>query len=984
MQASENNRGFYGIGIDVGGTNTDAVILEYLSKKILNFVKVPTTKDFYTGILQAIKQVIVSQNEITEQRISTIMIGTTAFLNAIIQCSNELSPITVIRLCGSSSRAYPPFTGFPEKLKQNLLADFFMVDGGYEFNKKDIAPLNEIELHDIACRILKKAKETHTSLHLVVSGIFSPICGDQEERVKQIFCEEFSKASFNDYTITLSYKIAQLGLLEREAASILNASLKNMANRYIGHLKQAIYKLNLLNSIRNIYFTSNDGTLISCEDAMKHPILTFNSGPTNSLRGASELCNIKDALVIDIGGTTSDIAVLQNGFPRAASSYVEVGGVRTNFRIPDTLSIGLGGGSIVKFDEESCSIGPVSVGYKLTKEAQSFGGTILTASDIALASGIAKIEGADPAKAQVTSLQIQKALREIIQKIETLVDRMKTSNEPLPLILVGGGSILIPEDTQIEGVSRLITPSHFAVANAVGAAIAQVSGIAEAVINLEGKDRPEEFEKIKQRARERSIERGAIPDSIEVIVDEVHLAYVPGQVVRITCKAIGNLDVSKIALKTSHIHESSMINNVKIDNDEIEPFIEDPNKRTPIEPMYEMKPPRIEYNQKEERKEWILSEEDAEYISIGAGILGAGGGGSPYLGKIMLQKIIKEGKRIRVISPRSLRNDEFALPLAGIGAPFVACEKLWAGNEAQDIVKEMISHYEGSGKKLTCLSSVEIGGINSIYPLCAGGVLDIPVVDIDFMGRAFPEYQMTTRGIYRGENVPVCIGNERGNYFFLTELKENNPKEVENFLRMHCMNFGCTAVFCCPAVSQQDIHEIGIKNSISRAWRLGKDIALAKKKKVNLIKVIEERENGELLFIGKIIDMHRITKDGFNFGELKIQGFLDYKDRTMEIKFQNENIIAYLCDGNKTVEKKCVGAVPDLISLVEIDSYQPILTEDLKMGLRVSVFYLPASPLLKTQQALEVVGIRAFGYQDMAEIRIEREHIEVNSVVDEY
>lgn len=170
-----------------------------------------------------------------------------------------------------------------------------------------------------------------------------------------------------------------------------------MAERHIDSFYRALHKLNLSHCA--IFLTQNDGTLIDSERAKKFPVLTFSSGATNSLRGASKLVDLQDAIIVDIGGTSTDVSMVSKGFPRQASAYVKIGGVRTNFRMPDTISIGLGGGSLVKFHQNgTVSVGPQSVGYKLKSASVCFGGDVLTTTDIAIASGIAEIEGADASR----------------------------------------------------------------------------------------------------------------------------------------------------------------------------------------------------------------------------------------------------------------------------------------------------------------------------------------------------------------------------------------------------------------------------------------------------------------------------------------------------------------------------------------------------------------------------------------------------------
>lgn len=266
-------------------------------------------------------------------------------------------------------------------------------------------------------------------INLVISGVFSPIKRDQEDEAAKFFEEKFKEAGVK-YTLTSSCELSQLGLLERESASLMNASLKQLAEKTIFSFQEALKKLELMQCKDRILLTQNDGTLILGSTAVKYPVFTFSSGPTNSLRGASELTNLRDAIVVDIGGTSTDVAVLEKGFPRPASAYVNIGGVRTNFRMPDTYCIALGGGSIVKFDEEGkCTIGPQSVGYKLKREARVFGGEILTTTDVAIAAGVFDIEGAEKSKVGLTEEQIAQAMELIVRMVEDAVDMIKTSGE---------------------------------------------------------------------------------------------------------------------------------------------------------------------------------------------------------------------------------------------------------------------------------------------------------------------------------------------------------------------------------------------------------------------------------------------------------------------------------------------------------------------------------------------------------------------------
>ncbi len=253
-----------------------------------------------------------------------------------------------------------------------------------------------------------------------------------------------------------------IGILNRENAAIINASLAELAARVVGALRQAFVDLDIT---APIFFSQNDGTLISTAVAQRLPILTCSAGPTNSIRGAAFLSGLGDAIVADIGGTTTDIGFLRNGFPRETTSPNLIGGVRTNFRMPDVLSIGVGGGSLVTGSANGARVGPRSVGFRLPQEGRVFGGETLTATDIAVRAGQAGI--GDAARvAYLDEALAAAALDSIHGQIEEAIDQIKVSSAPQPLILVGGGNILVSRD--IKGVSEVLRPHHAEVANAVG------------------------------------------------------------------------------------------------------------------------------------------------------------------------------------------------------------------------------------------------------------------------------------------------------------------------------------------------------------------------------------------------------------------------------------------------------------------------------------------------------------------------------------
>ena len=253
------------------------------------------------------------------------------------------------------------------------------------------------------------------------------------------------------------------------------------------------------------------------------------------MRGAAFLSGLTDAMVIDVGGTTTDIGQLRRGFPREANSVVEVGGVRTLFRMPDLLSIGLGGGSLVSAD--GISVGPKSVGYRLIEEGLVFGGNTVTATDVAVAAGLAQI-GDNRAVAELPCNVVQRALELVRVKIEDSVDRMKTDARELPLIAVGGGAFLVPD--RLVGISQVNHVPHGDCANAVGAAIAQVSGETDQVYR--DLSREEAIAAAEAQARARALAAGAERGTLQTVdVEDIPLAYLPGNALRVRVRVAGEM-----------------------------------------------------------------------------------------------------------------------------------------------------------------------------------------------------------------------------------------------------------------------------------------------------------------------------------------------------------------------------------------------------------------------------------------------------------
>lgn len=513
----------YRLGIDVGGTNTDAVVMH--GREVLAGVKAATTDDVTSGVLEALEEVL-SKAGVDRGKIANVMIGTTHFTNAVIE-RKHVSPVAAIRLCLPATACLPPMVDWPEDLRGAVGDLGYLVRGGYEFDGREIAPLDEAEIDRIAEDIAAKNVAAAS-----ISSVFSPINQEMEQEAKVRL-----ERKCPDLPIVLSSDIGRIGLLERESAAIMNASLLALSERTVDAFARALRETGLNCPF---YITQNDGTLMDAAMVKRFPVLTFASGPTNSMRGAAFLTGIKEGIVVDVGGTTTDVGALHYGFPRQAATVVDIGGVRTNFRMPDVFSIGLGGGSLVRRGRDgTVTVGPQSVGYRITKDALVFGGDTLTATDIAVF--LKEAEIGDPAKVASTDPALAAEARATITRmLELAVERSRISPDPVPVIAVGGGSILMPDKL---GELEVLRPENFAVANAVGAAIAQISGEVDRIFSLEnGLTREECLKQAEEEATERAVRSGADGTTIEVIErEDVPLAYLPGNATRIHVKVVGEM-----------------------------------------------------------------------------------------------------------------------------------------------------------------------------------------------------------------------------------------------------------------------------------------------------------------------------------------------------------------------------------------------------------------------------------------------------------
>jgi DUF917 family protein len=349
---------------------------------------------------------------------------------------------------------------------------------------------------------------------------------------------------------------------------------------------------------------------------------------------------------------------------------------------------------------------------------------------------------------------------------------------------------------------------------------------------------------------------------------------------------------------------------------------------------------------------WNLTHDDIERIAIGAGILGTGGGGNPYRGMTRAQLQLDQGHQLRIVGLDELPDDALVVPIGGMGAPTIGLEKIGRGDEGKVAIEELQSQL---GVKVAATVPVEVGGGNSFTPMIAATQLGLPTVDADGMGRAFPELDMVSYYFDGVAPSPIVMVDCQHRKVIIRDVADS--KMLERMARAMCVQLGGSAMVADCPITVRRLRETCIPNTLTLAHRIGDAVLGAQHHGDDPVRTICEVTDGRVLFGGKVVDVDRRFERGYNFGRLRIAGLGPWEGSTARIDLQNEFLIC-------RVEDEVLAIVPDLITLVDTERGNPITTEVVRYGLRVTVVGIPAPRQLTTEQALRFVGPQAFGYEE--------------------
>ena len=345
----------------------------------------------------------------------------------------------------------------------------------------------------------------------------------------------------------------------------------------------------------------------------------------------------------------------------------------------------------------------------------------------------------------------------------------------------------------------------------------------------------------------------------------------------------------------------------------------------------------------------IVHAQDMEDIAIGGAIMGTGGGGDPYVGKLMAQQAILKHGPVKIIDVEELPEDALVVPVCMMGAPTVMTEKLPQGDELMTAFRAL---EQLLGRKIDAVLCGEAGGVNSTTPFVVAAASGLPLVDGDGMGRAYPELQMVTFTLHGVSATPMVLCDDKGNSLVLNTVSN---AWTERLARAATVEMGGSALLAFYSMSGAVAKKAVVRGTLTLCADLGKTLRAARAAHEDPVAAVTAKLNAEVIFHGRIKDIERRTVGGFARGTARFDGVEDWHGHSLRLDFQNEFLMAER-DG------KTIVTTPDLITLLEAESGNPVTADSLRYGLRLVALAFEATPQWRSPAGIALVGPRYFGY----------------------
>lgn len=500
----------YKLGIDVGGTNIDFALVSS-SDELLYAKKIPTNSNISELILAEIMS-LVDECSINIVDIKSIQLGTTLALNSLLELK-QLSKVGLLRLAGHKPDL-PPAYFWSNEQRKAMLAGYRTLDGGRDYDNQILTALHGQQIKTAVEELITEGAES-----LAIISVFSPLYADDEIKALEIIRRQFALPA------CLSHTVGTLGFISRENAVICNAALKTILQKQFTAL-ETLLRTSGFQGV--LWISNNNGTLMQLEEAIEFPIKTIASGPTNSLLGAAKLAQCNNAIVVDIGGTSTDIGLVENGLPVNSIKGNDIAGISCQLLAPDITALAMGGGSLIDCQNNVYKIGPQSVGASLLNVCQTNGGPEWTLYDV----GQRALQSDHHESKQI--------LLQLLTRIQSEIEALVPDADTKPILLVGGGAALIPESLLSR---RFVRPKYYTVANAYGAALSEVSAQMDCIIQSD-QNIDQSIEQLEQKVICLAIGKGADRESVRIIEKKIlPLYYMQQPMYRILMTAAGRFSI---------------------------------------------------------------------------------------------------------------------------------------------------------------------------------------------------------------------------------------------------------------------------------------------------------------------------------------------------------------------------------------------------------------------------------------------------------